>query len=95
MNVVLIGRAKHLLEAQKLETSGTESLYIQMKMIILHFCLVDRYNVEVEIVVADFAQGKPAYDSIRISLDSKDIGILVNNVGIISEYPMFLTEVGS
>lgn len=43
--------------------------------------------------MADFALGEQIYGPIRSALENRDIGILVNNVGVISEYPKYLTEV--
>jgi short-subunit dehydrogenase len=55
--------------------------------------LESKHGVKTAIVVADFADGAACYDDIRRSLESKDVGVLVNNVGVIPEYPMYLTEV--
>lgn len=54
-----------------------------------------KHGVKTEVVVADFAAGPAVYEDIRRALESKDVGILVNNVGVIPEYPMFLTEVSN
>ena len=43
--------------------------------------------------MADFAAGRSCYDVIKRGLEGRDIGILVNNVGVIPDYPMYLTEV--
>ena len=39
-------------------------------------------NLEVEILVADFSQGQSVYSGLEVGLADKDVGILVNNVGI-------------
>ena len=51
------------------------------------------HGVKTEVIVADFAAGPSAYEGIRQALADKDVGVLVNNVGVIPDYPMFLTEV--
>ncbi len=61
----------------------------------LIFLKESKHGVKTEVVVADFAAGPAVYEDIRRALESKDVGILVNNVGVIPEYPMFLTEVSN
>ncbi len=51
------------------------------------------YGVEVEIIVADFAKGREIYPGIEQGLKGKDLGILVNNVGVFTTYPMYYAEV--
>ncbi|XP_042855475.1 inactive hydroxysteroid dehydrogenase-like protein 1 [Penaeus japonicus] len=41
-----------------------------------------QYGVETDIAQADFADGRPIYSNIEKHLTDKDIGILVNNVGM-------------
>lgn len=43
----------------------------------------DTYKVETDIIVADFSSGREIYDMIREALQDRDIGILVNNVGVL------------
>jgi len=62
---------------------------------LLIFLKESKHGVKTEVVVADFAAGPAVYEDIRRALESKDVGILVNNVGVIPEYPMFLTEVSN
>ena len=52
-----------------------------------------KHGVKTAVVVADFAAGSSCYSDIRRSIEDKDVGVLVNNVGVIPEYPMYLTEV--
>ncbi|XP_043502999.1 hydroxysteroid dehydrogenase-like protein 1 [Polistes fuscatus] len=49
-------------------------------------------NIEVKIIEADFSKGKPIFEKIRTQLN-EPIGILVNNVGKMYKYPMYLDEV--
>jgi short-subunit dehydrogenase len=51
------------------------------------------HGVKTELVVADFAAGPSCYDVIKRSVEGRDVGVLVNNVGVIPDYPMYLTEV--
>lgn len=53
----------------------------------------DEYNIETEIVQADFSNGLPIYENISTHLKNKEIGILVNNVGIMLEYPQPFNDV--
>ncbi|XP_071540022.1 inactive hydroxysteroid dehydrogenase-like protein 1 [Panulirus ornatus] len=48
----------------------------------------NRYGVQTETVKADFPIGQPVYDDISKHLQDKEIGILVNSVGVISN-PVF------
>ncbi|XP_014248453.1 inactive hydroxysteroid dehydrogenase-like protein 1 isoform X2 [Cimex lectularius] len=49
------------------------------------------YDVEVQYIQADFSS-TDAYDKIRKVLDGLDIGILVNNVGILNERPESIAD---
>ncbi|XP_058802267.1 hydroxysteroid dehydrogenase-like protein 1 [Phymastichus coffea] len=50
-------------------------------------------NVQVKIIQADFSIGKAEIDKIEAQLADIPIGILVNNVGKITEYPMYFGEI--
>ena len=55
---------------------------------------VEYENVEIEIIEMDFGDRVDAFNFlIKDGLAGKDIGILVNNVGVISPYPMYFNEV--
>ncbi|XP_064098048.1 inactive hydroxysteroid dehydrogenase-like protein 1 [Macrobrachium nipponense] len=41
-----------------------------------------KHNVEVEVIQADFSNGRMIYDHIADKVSKKDVGILVNNVGV-------------
>merc|ERR1711974_141662 len=43
------------------------------------------YGVKVEVIVADFGKGSSIYKDIEAGLVGKDIGVLVNNVGVASD----------
>ena len=50
-------------------------------------------NVAIEIIEIDFGDGDDIKKVIVDGLSGKDIGILVNNVGVILPYPMYFNEV--
>ena len=41
-----------------------------------------KYRVQVEVIIADFGVGPSIYENIEEALGDKEIGILVNNVGV-------------
>lgn len=45
------------------------------------------YSVKTKHITADFSRGKEIYDDIRKELQLLDIGILVNNVGRMYDFP--------
>lgn len=49
-----------------------------------------KYGVETDIVQADFSEGRSVYGNIAEHLKGKDIGILVNNVGMLVTPRLFL-----
>lgn len=55
--------------------------------------LESSYGVSTDIIQADFSEGQHIYQRIAASLKNKDIGVLVNNVGVMYEYPLLLEEV--
>ena len=44
-----------------------------------------QYGVKVEVIIADFGKGASIYKDIEEGIAGKDIGILVNNVGVASD----------
>lgn len=48
-----------------------------------------KHDVKVEVIIADFGQDENLYPSIQEGLHGKDIGILVNNVGVITDMAPF------
>ncbi|XP_071539915.1 inactive hydroxysteroid dehydrogenase-like protein 1 isoform X2 [Panulirus ornatus] len=50
--------------------------------------IVQEYGVETEVVQVDFIDGRPIYEDIGKHLQDKEIGILVNNVGVMLSHPM-------
>ena len=87
-----IGRAY----AEELASRGLNIILIsrnQDKLQMLAKDIADTYNVETDIIVADFSSGREIYDPIREALKDRDIGILVNNVGVFYPYPQYFTQV--
>lgn len=49
--------------------------------------LESTYSVKTKYIVADFGSGKEIYDNIRLQLQQLDVGVLVNNVGRMYDFP--------
>ncbi|KAG8193683.1 hypothetical protein JTE90_024045 [Oedothorax gibbosus] len=45
------------------------------------------FKVKTYIIQADFSSGREIYDNISKQLEDKEIGILINNVGVMYDYP--------
>ena len=55
--------------------------------------LDQKYKIQTEVVQVDFSQGSAVgVKQIEGILVDKDIGVLVNNVGVITDHPKYLTE---
>ena len=54
--------------------------------------IAETYKVETDFVVADFSKGREPYPAIKEALKDRDIGILVNNVGVFYHYPDYFTN---
>lgn len=54
------------------------------------FYLASKYGVAVEFLKIDFSDDVSIYDEIEKFLDGKDIGVLMNNVGLASPLVDFL-----
>lgn len=66
----------------------------QSKLDQLAFELRDKYNIETKVIAADFSY--PAiYHAIESELSNLEIAVLVNNVGVSYEHPMYFHEVPS
>lgn len=51
-----------------------------------------KYGVKTKVISADFTGGPEIYDVIGQQLSGLDIAVLVNNVGMSYDFPMYLTE---
>ncbi|NWT10210.1 HSDL1 protein, partial [Vireo altiloquus] len=52
----------------------------------------ETYQVETDFIVADFSKGRELYPAIKEALKDREIGILVNNVGIFYDYTDYFTN---
>jgi len=71
--------------AHELAKKGMNLVLIARKADLLNEIADDiksKYAVKVDVIIADFGKGVDIYKNIEESLADKDIGILVNNVGV-------------
>jgi len=71
--------------AHELAKKGMNLVLIARKANLLNEIADDiksKYAVKVDVIIADFGKGIDIYKNIEESLADKDIGILVNNVGV-------------
>ncbi|KAF4530837.1 hypothetical protein B566_EDAN018545 [Ephemera danica] len=54
--------------------------------------IISDFKVQTKIIVADFSR-QDIYPSIASKLKGIDIGILLNNVGVLTPYPMYFEEI--
>ncbi|XP_053126792.1 inactive hydroxysteroid dehydrogenase-like protein 1 [Hemicordylus capensis] len=54
--------------------------------------IVDAYKVETAIIVVDFGEGREIYPAVKKALMGKEIGILVNNVGVFYNHPDYFAN---
>ncbi|XP_050167474.1 inactive hydroxysteroid dehydrogenase-like protein 1 isoform X2 [Myiozetetes cayanensis] len=52
----------------------------------------ETHKVETDFIVADFSKGREPYPAIKEALKDREIGILVNNVGMFTEYPDYFAN---
>ena len=74
--------------AQELANKGMNLVLIARKAELLNKIakeLRNQYDIQVEVIIADFGKGANIYSSIEEKLVGKDIGILVNNVGVATD----------
>lgn len=57
--------------------------------------IADTYKVETAIIVVDFNKGSEVYPALKKALEDKEIGILVNNVGVFYTHPDYFTNLTS
>lgn len=55
--------------------------------------LVEYPTIEVKVIVADFSKGREIFEKLPEQLKDIPVGILVNNVGMMYDYPMYVGEV--
>ncbi|XP_039209737.1 inactive hydroxysteroid dehydrogenase-like protein 1 isoform X3 [Crotalus tigris] len=54
--------------------------------------IMETYNISTSTVMTDFSKGREAYPVIKKALEGKEIGVLVNNVGVLSPLPDSFTS---
>ncbi|XP_066995424.2 inactive hydroxysteroid dehydrogenase-like protein 1 isoform X1 [Anabrus simplex] len=62
------------------------------KLTLLSEMIESQYKVQTLVIAVDFSHGPAVYSSISEHLNKLDIGILVNNVGVLSPRPLFVAE---
>ena len=83
--------------AHELGARGLNLVLIARKADLLNKLADDiktKHNVQVEVIIVDFGEDRHIYKTIEKGLEGKDIGILVNNVGVLYglEYFSKMTE---
>lgn len=53
----------------------------------------ESFNVQTQVIAVDFTSGSEIYDQIKKQIAGKDIGILINNVGMFHPAPDFFLDI--
>jgi len=81
--------------AHELAKRGMNLVLIARKVELLNKIadeIMSQYKVKVEVIIADFGAGPSIYKNIEDSLLNKDIGVLVNNVGVANNGVKYFDE---
>ncbi|KAM6300397.1 inactive hydroxysteroid dehydrogenase-like protein 1 [Aegotheles albertisi] len=81
--------------AEQLAKRGVNIILIsrnKQKLEAVSRSISETYKVKTEFIVADFSKGREPYPAIKEALKDREIGILVNNVGILYPYPDYFTN---
>ncbi|NWX03485.1 HSDL1 protein, partial [Caloenas nicobarica] len=81
--------------AEELAKRGVNIILISRnkeKLEVVSRNISETYNVETDFIVADFSKGRESYPAIKEALKDREIGILVNNVGIFYPYPDYFAN---
>ncbi|KAK8388350.1 hypothetical protein O3P69_020381 [Scylla paramamosain] len=82
--------------AKELARRGMNLVLVSRTMEKLHKVsaeIVREFGVQTEVIQADFSGGRPIYEDIAKGLQGKEIGILVNNVGVLLSEPQEFGDV--
>ncbi|MCL4135480.1 UNVERIFIED_CONTAM: hypothetical protein GTU68_065209 [Idotea baltica] len=55
--------------------------------------LSEKYRIDTEVVEVDFSHGRHVYEEISKHINNKEVGMLINNVGLILGRPKYFAEV--
>ncbi|XP_053305769.1 inactive hydroxysteroid dehydrogenase-like protein 1 [Spea bombifrons] len=82
--------------AEELASRGMNIILISRnreKLQTVSEAIAAKYGVQTSFIEADFSKGREVFPAIRDGLKHVDVGILVNNAGVLYEYPERVTEV--
>ncbi|NXM17342.1 HSDL1 protein, partial [Ploceus nigricollis] len=81
--------------AEELAKRGVSIILVsrnQEKLEAVSRSISETYKVETDFLVADFSKGRELYPAIKEALKDREIGILVNNVGIFHDHTDYFTN---
>jgi 17beta-estradiol 17-dehydrogenase / very-long-chain 3-oxoacyl-CoA reductase len=98
LNIVLISRTESKLATVAKEIgeyllTSSCALWPSLTLISCKHSIESTYSVKTKIIVADFGMGREIYDEISRQLQLLDVGILVNNVGRMYDFPNDLDQI--
>jgi 17beta-estradiol 17-dehydrogenase / very-long-chain 3-oxoacyl-CoA reductase len=96
LNIVLISRTESKLAAIAKEIGEywlLSSCALRPSLTLISCSAESTYSVKTKFIAVDFGSGREIYDEIRRELQLLDIGILVNNVGRMYDFPNDLDQI--
>lgn len=64
----------------------------EIKLEELQSCLCNKYDIRVRTIAIDFTNISNSYQTVGEHLEGLDIGVLINNVGMLNGYKLFLQD---